>query len=191
MIKKYSDNKLIALNMIWSMVAVAVNYAITFFMTSYVTNTAGAEAFGFVTLSNTLTSYIDVISIALNAFACRYISIAFHKGNIEEANKYFNSVIIADTVLSIFIIAIGTPTILNLEHILNISRELVVDVKILFVLTLFRYTITIIGTAFSVGTFITNRISLSERQKSISYLVQGFFLIFYSPYLRQEFGMLE
>ena len=56
MIKKYSDNKLIALNMIWSMVAVAVNYAITFFMTSYVTNTAGAEAFGFVTLSNTLTS---------------------------------------------------------------------------------------------------------------------------------------
>ena len=141
--------------------------------------------------SNTLTSYIDVISIALNAFACRYISIAFHKGNIEEANKYFNSVIIADTVLSIFIIAIGTPTILNLEHILNISRELVVDVKILFVLTLFRYTITIIGTAFSVGTFITNRISLSERQKSISYLVQGFFLIFYSAYLRQEFGMLE
>ena len=137
MIKKYSDNKLIALNMIWSMVAVAVNYAITFFMTSYVTNTAGAEAFGFVTLSNTLTSYIDVISIALNAFACRYISIAFHKGNIEEANKYFNSVIIADTVLSIFIIAIGTPTILNLEHILNISRELVVDVKILFVLYIF------------------------------------------------------
>ena len=62
MIKKYSDNKLIALNMIWSMVAVAVNYAITFFMTSYVTNTAGAERFGFVTLSNTLTSYIDVIS---------------------------------------------------------------------------------------------------------------------------------
>lgn len=43
---------------------------------------------------------------------------------------------------------------------------------------MFRYTITIIGTAFSVGTFITNRISLSERQKSISYLVQGFFLIF-------------
>lgn len=31
MIKKYSDNKLIALNMIWSMVAVAVNYAITFY----------------------------------------------------------------------------------------------------------------------------------------------------------------
>lgn len=178
MIKKYSDNKLIALNMIWSMVAVAVNYAITFFMTSYVTNNAGAEAFGFVTLSNTLTAYIDVISVALNAFACRYISIAFHKGNIEEANKYFNSVIIADTVLSIFIIAIGTPAMLNLQHILNISKELVVDVKILFILTLFRYTITIIGTAFSVGTFITNRISLSERQKSVSFLVQGFFLIF-------------
>ena len=175
MIKKYNDNKLIAFNMIWSIVAVAVNYAITFFMTSYVTNTAGAEAFGFVTLSNTLTSYIDVISIALNAFACRYISIAFHKGNIEEANKYFNSVIIADTVLSIFIIAIGIPTIFNLERI---SEELVFDVKILFVLTLLRYTITIIGTVFSVGTFITNRISFSERQKSISYLVQGFFLIF-------------
>lgn len=177
MIKKYNDNKLIVFNMVWSIVAVIVNYAITFFMTSYVTNTAGAEAFGFVTLSNTLTSYIDVISIALNAFACRYISIAFHKGKIEEANVYFNSVIIADTVLSIFIIAISIPAILNLEHILNVSDALVVDVKILFVLTLFRYAITIIGTAFSVGTFITNRISLSERQKSISYLIQGFFLI--------------
>ena len=178
MTEKNNDNKLIAFNMIWSIVEVAVNYAITFFMTSYVTNTAGAEAFGFVTLSNTLTSYIDVISIALNAFACRYISIAFHKGNIEEANKYFNSVIIADMMLSIFIIAIGTPTILKLERILNVSEELIFDVKILFVLTLLRYTITIIGTAFSVGTFITNRISLSERQKSISYFVQGFLLLF-------------
>lgn len=177
MIKKYNDNKLIALNMVWSLVAIAVNYAITFFMTSYVTNTAGAEAFGFVTLSNTLTSYIDVISIALNAFACRYISIAFHKGNIDEANKYYNSVIIADIVLSVIIILIGAPAILNLEHILNISDGLVADVKILFTLTILRYTITITGTAFSVGTFITNRISLSERQKSISYLVQGALLL--------------
>lgn len=52
MIKKYNDNKLIAFNMIWSIVAVAVNYAITFFMTSYVTNTAGAEAFWFCDFDN-------------------------------------------------------------------------------------------------------------------------------------------
>lgn len=177
MAKKDNGNKLLVLNMFWSVIAVAVNYAITFWMTSYVTNTAGAEAFGFVTLSNTLTSYIDVISIALNAFACRYISISFHKGDIEEANRYFNSVIIADAVLSVIILMIGIPAIYKLEAFLNISDELVFDVKVLFLLTVFRYIITITGTAFSVGTFITNRISLSERQKSISYLIQGVFLL--------------
>ena len=177
MVKKDNGNKLIVLNMFWSVIAVAVNYVITFLMTSYVTNTAGAEAYGFVTLSNTLTSYIDVFSIALNAFACRYISISFHKGNIKEANRYFNSVIVADVVLSAIILMIGIPAIYKLETFLNISDELVFDVKVLFLLTVFRYIITITGTAFSVGTFITNKIRFSERQKSISYLIQGVFLL--------------
>lgn len=173
-VKKNSQkNFALILNIIWSVIAVLVNYLITFFTTSYITSTAGAEAYGFVTLANTFTSYIDIITIALNAFAGRYISIAYHKGDYEEANKYFNSTIIADAILSLVIMLLGCMMILKLDILLNVSNNLTLDVKILFFLVLIRYLVSLIGTAFNVSTFITNRISLSEKQKSISYIIQG------------------
>ena len=86
-----SDNKAILLNMIWSCTAVIINYLINFLITPYVTNNIGVEAYGFVALANTFTTYIDIISVGLNAFASRFISIAYHKNDIKKANDYYSS----------------------------------------------------------------------------------------------------
>ena len=79
--KRRSDSKAILLNIIWAVLAILVKYAINFLTTPYVTNNIGVEAYGFVSLANTFTSYIDLISIALNSFASRYIAIAYHQND--------------------------------------------------------------------------------------------------------------
>ena len=96
MIKKILNN-----NALWALIAVLINSAINFLIVPYVSKNIGVEAYGFVTLANTLATYVDVISIALNSFAGRYIAIEYHKGNYKKACKYYSSIFISDFILVI------------------------------------------------------------------------------------------
>ena len=55
--------KILNSNIIWSIVAILVNTAINFCVVPYVSENVGVEAYGFVTLANTLITYIDVLSL--------------------------------------------------------------------------------------------------------------------------------
>lgn len=175
--KKRSDYVAIILNMVWGTIAVVVNYLINFLITPYVTNNIGIEAYGFVSLATTFTNYIDIISIALNAFAARYISITFHQGDIKKTNEFFSSVIIANVVLALLVIIPSGFVISKLNYFINIPNNILIDVKILFIVILIKYLLTIMRTAFNVATFIKNRLDISERQKTISYVIQGGILL--------------
>lgn len=173
-----SDNKAILLNMIWSCTAVIINYLINFLITPYVTNNIGVEAYGFVALANTFTTYIDIISVGLNAFASRFISIAYHKNDIKKANDYYSSTIVADIVLAIVVLVPCCFIVYNLNLFLNIPEELTSDVKILFLTIIIKYLLTVLRTAFSVATFIKNRLDISEKQNCLGYIIQGAILLF-------------
>ena len=131
-----SVKKQIAGNFLWNGISVLITTIISFTITPYVTNNLGIEANGFISLANTCVMYIDIITIALNAFAARYIAIEYHNKNYEEANKYYSSVVIANFVLAIALDIPCFAMIWQLDSILNVSNSLVFDVKLLFLLVL-------------------------------------------------------
>lgn len=176
--KNRSDSIAIILNMVWSVIAVLINYFINFLITPYITNNIGVEAYGFVSLATTFTNYIDIISVGLNAFACRYISIAYHKNDKKQANIFYSSTIIADFVLSIVVFLPCCLIVSKLEMFLNIPDTLVDDVKILFVVVLIKYLLTVLRTAYNSASFIANRLDIYEKHLSISYILQAAILLF-------------
>lgn len=175
--KKQEDKALVILNVLWAIIAAVANYAVNFFITPYITENVGVDAYGFVSLSTTLTSYVDILAIALNAFAGRYISISYHEGDYEKANVYFNSVIVSNILFAIILIIPCSVAIVFLQNILQIPSGLVVDVKVLFIIVLLNYFVTIIGLAFNTATFIKNRLDLSEARKSVSSVIKGILLL--------------
>lgn len=152
--------------------ATFISFAITFFLTPYITRELGAEAYGFVTLSKNFVSYATIITIALNSYAARYIAIAYHNKNIDEANKYFSSVLAGDFIVASAILLIAVGGIACLERILNISSDLVSTVKILFVFVFINFYITTIGTAFSAAAYIKNHLDKVGIFKTISFIVE-------------------
>ena len=169
--------KILNSNIIWSIVAILVNTAINFCVVPYVSENVGVEAYGFVTLANTLITYIDVISVALNSFASRYIAMAYHEKNFEKARKYYSSIFIANIILSVIFLVLGTVIILNLQNVINVSLGLEHDVKILFFIVLGRYICTLLRNAFDVSTFIKNRLDLTEKLRAFSYIIQAIILL--------------
>lgn len=166
------------LSVLLSVVATGINYLITLLLTRYITETLGVEAQGFVTLAKTISGYALILTTALNSFAARFISVEWHKGEYEKANKYFNSIFFANVVLSLLILAISTGAIIVLEYIIKIPSELVLDVKILFSLDIIAFCISSCSTVFLCPCIVKNRLDLSNVLKIGSLVLEALFLFF-------------
>ena len=165
------------LTVFFSLMAVTINYGISFVITPFITENIGTEAYGFVSLARIFASYGSIVTIALNSFAARYITIEYHKGNLKKANQYYSSVFIADIFIAVILLAAFAVIIIFLEYFISIPNELVRDVKLLFLLDVLNFLIISIGTAFMVATTIKNRLELSGIIKSISYILEAAFLV--------------
>ena len=171
------SRRVIALNMFWLLLSLCINYLMNFLITPYVTNNIGVEAYGFVALANTFISYVDILAVGLNAFAGRFIAMAYYQKKLEKANRYFSSTILADLILACVLLAGGTVAIVRLDRMLQIPQELTADVKLLFFIVLMRYLLTLLRTAFDAAAFISERIDLAEKLQSAAYLLQAGLLL--------------
>lgn len=157
-----SHSKQTMLNLIATIVQFGLSLLISFFLSPFIVKNLGAEANGFVTLANNFTAYFSVIIIALNGMASRFIAVSYHRGEKEKANLYYSSLFWGDLILTIVFSAISIFFVFNLEKIVNVSPELVNDVKILFALIFANYLIGVLVTIWSSATYIANKVYLNS-----------------------------
>ena len=158
-------------------VASIMNYIITFFLTPYITENIGVNAYGFVSIAKTFVSYGEIVTVALTSFVVRYISVYYHKGDITEARSYYVSAIKASCYLAILMLCVFAIVIVQLHNILNIPQNLVNSVKALFAGLVFVFLMTLISTPFSVCFYIKNRLDIYGAIKIMSYIVEMLVLI--------------
>lgn len=166
------ENKQIAINILAQLGAFAIQFCISFFLTPFIVRTLGVEAYGFVALSNNIIGYMQVATIALNSMAARFISISYHRGNLEKANKYFSSVFYANCIISIVIFAICLCMAVYLEYIINIPPELISDVKLLFLLLTANTIINLTFNVYTISPFIKNRLEMNSIRDLISSILR-------------------
>lgn len=157
--------------------AFAINYLINFFLTPYVTENIGTDAYGFVTLARSFASYAMIITVALNSYASRFITIEYHRDNMRKANIYYNSVFFADLFLGSIIFAISIFFSMRIEVFFDIDSWLVDDVRILFVLMFLNLLINTSGTALQAAAYIKNKLDIVGIARNISYIIEALMLV--------------
>lgn len=171
--KKYRTAKTIVI----SGMSVVLSYFINLFLTSFLTENVGVDAYGYVSIAKTFVSYAGIITIALTAFIVRYITISYNEGNIKESRSYYSSAIISCLVLVGVIFVAGTIISLNLEKFLKVDASLVKSVKLLFILVLINFLITTIVTPFGSAAYIKNHLDYVGIIKILSYIVEAVVLV--------------
>lgn len=178
--------KQIYINLIAQTLAYAVNMVISFFLTPYIVNQIGIEANGFVGLANNFIEYAQLVTVALNSMAGRYITIKLHQKNPKEANKYFTAVFFANLFLSVILTIAFSFVIVFLENILNISSALVVDIKILWALIFANFIVSLFTSIFSVSTFVVNRLDKTAISNIRGIIIKAIVLVacytFFKPF---------
>lgn len=172
-----NDNKRLIKTITISGLSAVISYLINFFLTSYISENVGIDAYGFVAIAKTAVSYAQILTVALTTFIVRYISINYHKGEIEEARSYYSSSVVACLTLSGGIYLVTLVVVAKLEYIIKIPSNLIGPVKGLFLLVFLNFVITTLITPLNSGCFIKNRLDLSGILKIVSYLVDAGVLI--------------
>lgn len=170
-------NKQFVLNILFTLLSFIITTGINFFLTPYITKNIGTEAYAFVSLANNFVNYASIVTLAINSMASRFIAISYHKNNIVDANKYFNSVVITNLFLILMLFLPSVLCTVFLDKILIIPSNLQFFVKILFGLVFFNFFFGLLNTIFSVSTFVKNRLDLANLRTLESNIIKVFVMI--------------
>lgn len=176
------EKKELIINFIAIVLAFLISALTNFFLSSYVVNSVSEEAYGFVQLSNTFINYFTVITLAINSMASRFVSIAYYRNNKEESRKYYSASFWANIIISIVIIPIIIILIWNLNRIINISPELIGDVKLLFLFLAGNLVLGLLTTNLSISFYIKNKLYIQSVINMIGYVLKA--VLLYVIYLK-------
>lgn len=188
--KVLSRNKQVAINIIASFVALAVNMGINFFLSKYIVAKVGVEAYGFVQLTNNILNYLSILTIALNSMSSRFISISYFKKDVKSANQYFSSTFFADLILSTVFFPILVIAILNISILLNISSELVFDVQMLMLFMLANFIVGLLATNLGISYYVKNQLYRSSLINIIVYIIRAALLLFLFGYCKPQIAFV-
>lgn len=185
-----SSKKQLIINLIASVVAFIVNMGISFLITPYITKSIGVEAYGFVSLGSNFINYASLVTIALNSMAGRFITIEIHKDNWQAANKYFNSVLIANVVVAGVMLVPTIICVAYIEKIVNVPAKILIDVRILFAFLFANFLISIVVSSFGVATFATNKLYLQSLRNIEAIIIKAILLVLLFIYLKPAVSFL-
>jgi O-antigen/teichoic acid export membrane protein len=163
--------------MIANVIAFGVQFGINFVLTPYIINTLGSEAYGFVPLANNFLSYISIITVALNSMASRFLTIEMSQGHTEQAQVYFNSVLMANTVLAVILAIPSVPFVLYIDKFMNVPVGLLTDVQLTFAYALLAMEISLVLSVFGNVFYIKNRLELSAKRNIEGNILRAVILV--------------
>ena len=158
------NGKRLAINMIANVIAFGVQFGINFLLTPYIVNTLGSEAYGFVPLATNFIGYIGIITVALNSMASRFLTIEMSQGHTKQAQVYFNSVLMANTVLALILAVPSVLVVVFVDKVMNVPVELLGDVQLTFAYALLGMEISLVLSVFGNVFYIKNRLELSAKR---------------------------
>ncbi len=171
-----ASNKRTMINLICSMMVLATNIVISFWLSPYIVEHIGVEANGFVSLANNFVTYAQLIVTALNSMAARFIAISYVKKDYRKANLYYNSVFWGNLLIVAVLIIPAIIIIAKLESFVNLPEDISFDVKLLFGFVFFNFFITTGMPNWDCGTYVTNRLDRSYIPQMISAVARCAFL---------------
>lgn len=154
--------KQLVLNIGANVLSVLIGLFISFFLTPFIVQNIGKEAYSFVPISNNFASYLSIMTIALTSMTSRFITMELYKNNVDSANEYLSTSFYTNIVVAIFTGILSILIIFFLEKIINIPFILISDVRLLFIFILSAFVINVSTTTFSVAAFCTNRLDISS-----------------------------
>ena len=156
------SQKQIAINAFSNILIYGINLGIGLWFTSYLINKLGIESYGLIPLALSVSSYLSIITLALNGAIGRYLTIDLHHNDLQAANKTFNTSFFGTIIISVVFFPLIALIAFLIPHIFNVPKGDEFSAILLFFLVLISFFITTIASCFSVSSWAKNRFDLKN-----------------------------
>lgn len=150
----------------------ALNVIFGFWSSPFIVSKLGAEAYGFSTLGGNITTYMSLVTVAINSFAARYITIALQQKDTEKANRYFTSVFYANLMIAAVMLIPSAVVVWKLQSFFAVPPSLTVDVQFQWGLLFAGWIADLVFKVFSTATFAKNRLDINHGLTALSNLLR-------------------
>lgn len=147
-----------ALNLTFNVLSMAISMGLSFWITPYLTNTIGAEAYGLIPLTQQFVNYMSVITVSITAISGRFFTMARRRGANLEAQEYFSSTLFMTVAAGAVLLIPFIISIMSLDKIINIPVGFHDDVKKTYIIFIVVFILNFITSAFHDGPFSENKL---------------------------------
>lgn len=158
-------------SLVFGLITITLNLFITLFLTPKIIEHVGIAAYGFASLSGNIISYLSIITIALNAYSARYISISYIQKDLKSFNRYYNTVFWGDLAVGGCLLVLLVLFIINIDSFLAVPSQLLKDVKLLFLFVGLNFFVTLVSIVWKVYGQICDRVDLINLIEGIAGLI--------------------
>lgn len=181
------NKKRLTLNLVGQIITFFCNILISFLLTPYIVKHLGQETYGFVGLANNVTSYITLFTVAINGMLSRYITVEYSRKEYKNAAGYLSTAIFAQLILAVVLIVPMMLFAWNMDDFFNVSSEILLDVRILWVLIFLSFLIGLPTSGLVSATFAKNRLDIQAVINVISQIIRSAILlitfVFFTPHV--------
>ena len=143
----------------------------------------GIATYGIIPLATSVTSYVIMISGALNASVSRFMGVTFQNGDEKQTNRTYNTALFGLGYVAVAMIPVAIVIAVLSPFLFDIGSVLSLDVQILFACILTSMLISAWGTNFQTVFFVSNRLDLQNVIKITQLLLQtGFIVILFMAF---------
>lgn len=147
------------INVFYNLIMFVINAVIGIFLPPFIVKSLGMSIYSLIPLSMSITSFMLIVTIAINGALSRFLSLDFEI-NSHEVNKTFSTsfymLIIIFLILSPFVIFF----ILYPNSFLNIEIKYISDARLLFCTTILAFIFNTFSSLYNSITYVKNRIDL-------------------------------
>jgi O-antigen/teichoic acid export membrane protein len=149
-----------AVNLMANLGTLVLTMGVAAWYVPFLIHQLGPAAYGMIPLISAVTSYMALITLALNSAVGRTLTIALEKEDTAAANSVFNTAFWSGLMLSLALtvpIALG---IIFVDRLLRVPAGYLAQVRLLAAFVAASFLLNEIKTAFDVVTFSRNRFDL-------------------------------
>jgi len=156
-----------------------INILSNFCITSLIISSLGKEAYSFYPMANNISGWMIIISNAINAMLARHISVKVSKGDLDSANDYYSTAMLADIVVG-FLLVIPILIISRFpDFMFEIPNGLLSDVQYLLFTVLMTMPIDMVFTVCSVTWTVKDKLHLLYIGRIIQCLIKFIIILGY------------
>ena len=151
MIGRFKSINQLKAGAILSYINIILSIGVGVFLTPFIIKSLGDSEYGLYTLIGSFVAYLSLMDLGLNYTVVRFVAKYRAEKDIEGERNFLNTAMFIYIIISVVLVFIGMYFYFNLDGIFSksLTKEQLVDAKIMYLILVFNLAITLPGNTFS------------------------------------------